>query len=182
MKVSLFDSAAELMSVPYLQARYGGQAPERVGLKHPSIAPYGAFTCADGRDIVIAIQNEREWADFCRDVLREPALFEDPRCSGNAARMANREWVDGKVAEVFGQLKSASVIDRLTDAQIAFGNLNSVHDLIQHSQLRTRAMQVGGRLVEVPASPWSVEWDGETYPAAPALNQHERKIRDEFAQ
>ena len=44
VKVSLFDSAAELMSVPYLQARYGGKAPQRVGLKPPSIAPYGSFT------------------------------------------------------------------------------------------------------------------------------------------
>ncbi len=180
VKVSLFDSAAELMSVPYLQARYGGQAPERVGLKHPSIAPYGAFTCADGRDILISIQNEREWADFCRQVLREPALLADPRCTSNAARMANRAWVDGKVAEVFGQLKSGAVIDRLTEAQTAFGNLNSVHDLIQHPQLRTRRMQVGGRMVEVPAAPWSVEWEADTYPAAPALNEHERQIRGEF--
>ncbi len=181
VKVSLFDSAAELMSVPYLQARYGGQAPERVGLKHPTIAPYGAFTCADGRDILISIQNEREWADFCRKVLCEPALLDDPRCASNAARVANRPWVDGKVAEVFGQLRSASVIDRLTEAQTAFGNLNSVHDLIQHPQLRTRSMQVGGRMVEVPATPWSVEWDGETYAAAPALNEHGQKIRGEFA-
>ncbi len=180
VKVSLFDSAAELMSVPYLQTRYGGQAPERVGLKHPTIAPYGAFTCADGRDILISIQNEREWADFCRNVLREPALLEDPRCANNAARVANRAWVDGKVAEVFGQLKSAAVIDRLTEAQTAFGNLNSVHDLIQHPQLRTRRMPVGGRMVEVPATPWSVEWDGDTYPAAPGLNEHDRAIRSEF--
>ena len=62
-------------------ARYGGKAPERVGLKHPTITPYGAFTCADGRDIVISIQNEREWAEFCREVLREPALLDDPRCA-----------------------------------------------------------------------------------------------------
>ncbi|MCX7631642.1 MAG: CoA transferase, partial [Geminicoccaceae bacterium] len=55
VKVSLFGSAAELMSVPYLQARYGGRAPERVGLRHPSIAPYGAFRCADGVDIVISV-------------------------------------------------------------------------------------------------------------------------------
>lgn len=181
VRVSLFDSAAELMSVPYLQARYGGRAPDRVGLKHSTIAPYGGFTCADGREIVIAIQNEREWADFCRHVLRDPALFEDPRCLSNAARVANRAWVDSKVAEVFGQLKSASVIDRLTDAQTAFGNLNSVYDLIEHPQLRTRSMQVSGRTVEVPATPWSVEWESDTYAAAPALNEHEHKIRDEFA-
>lgn len=91
VKVSLFDSAAELMAVPYLQARYGGNAPQRVGLKHPSIAPYGGFTCADGRDIVISIQNEREWADFCRAVLHDPALATDARCRSNESRVQNRD-------------------------------------------------------------------------------------------
>ena len=181
VKVSLFGSAAELMSVPYLQTRYGGRAPERVGLKHPSIAPYGAFTCADGRDVVISIQNEREWADFCRHVLCEPALLDDPRCAGNAARVAHRDWVDGTVARVFGGLPSGTVIERLTQAQTAFGNINSVHDLIAHPQLRTRRMPVGERTVEMPASPWAVEWDAETFAPAPALDQHAKAIRAEFA-
>ena len=91
-------------------------------------------------------------------MLREPALFEDPRCSNDAARVASRDWVDVKVADVFSQLKSASVSDGLTDAQTAFANLNSVHDLIQHPQLRTRTMPVGGRTDEVPATAWSVKW------------------------
>ena len=181
VKVSLFGSAAELMSVPYLQARYGGKAPERVGLKHPTIAPYGAFTCADGRDIVISIQNEREWAAFCRTVLRRPELLEDPRCANNAARVANRPFVDGVVAEVFGALPSAAVFDRLTDAQTAFGRVNSVHDLIEHPQLRTRRMEVHGRGVEVPASPWGVEWDAGPFPPAPALDAQGAKVRAEFA-
>ncbi len=145
VQVSLFDSAAELMSVPYLQPRYGGNAPQRVGLKHPSIAPYGAFTCADGRDIVISIQNEREWTDFCREVLQEPDLPQDPRACSNAARVANRPWLDGKVAAVFASLPSAEVVDRLTTAQTAYGNVNGVHDLIAHPQLRTRPMAVRPR-------------------------------------
>ena len=180
VKVSLFDSAAELMSVPYLQARYGGKAPQRVGLKHPSIAPYGAFSCADGRDILISIQNEREWQDFCRDVLREPGLPQDPRCSSNAARMANREWVDGKVAAVFAGLPSAAVIDRLTSAQTAYGSVNSVHDLIEHPQLRTRRMPVGERSVEVAALPWITEWDPAFYRPVPAVDEHGAAIRREF--
>jgi itaconate CoA-transferase len=180
VKVSLFGSAAELMSVPYLQARYGGKAPERVGLKHPTIAPYGAFTCADGRDIVIAIQNEREWADFCRVVLRRPDLLQDARCADNAARVANRGFVDGTVAQVFAGLASGALIDRLTEAQTAFGNVNSVHDLIAHPQLRTRRMPVQGRNVDVPASPWGVEWEGESYAEAPALNAQSAALRAEF--
>jgi crotonobetainyl-CoA:carnitine CoA-transferase CaiB-like acyl-CoA transferase len=179
VKVSLFGSAAELMSVPYLQTRYGGKAPERVGLKHPTIAPYGAFTCADGRDIVISIQNEREWTDFCKVVLRRPELLSDPRCHGNAARVENRPFVDGTVSEVFGSLTSA-VVDRLTEAQTAYGQVNSVYDLIQHSQLRTRRMPVQGREVEVPASPWGMEWDSDRFAATPTLNQHGSSLRSEF--
>ena len=79
VKVSLFDSAAELMAVPYLQARYGNGAPERVGLRHPSIAPYGSFTCADGRELVLSIQNEREWQTFCEQVLMRPDMHSDMR-------------------------------------------------------------------------------------------------------
>lgn len=181
VKVSLFGSAAELMAVPYLQARYGGQAPERVGLKHPTIAPYGAFTCADGRDIVISIQNEREWADFCRVVLRRPELLQDPRCANNAARVAHRDFVDGVVGEVFGAEASGTIVDRLTEAQTAFGNVNSVHDLIEHPQLRTRRMNVHGRSVEVPASPWGVEWEGAEFAEAPALDADGAAIRAEFS-
>ncbi|MFY8103174.1 MAG: CaiB/BaiF CoA transferase family protein [Ramlibacter sp.] len=181
VKVSLFGSAAELMSVPYLQARYGGKAPDRVGLKHPSIAPYGAFTCADGRDVVISIQNEREWADFCTKVLLRPELLEDARCRSNAARVANREFVDGAVAAVFASESSASMVDRLIAAQTAFANVNTVYDLIEHPQLRTRPMPVQGRTVQVPVSPWIVPWDTEQFAEAPALDAHGAAIRAEFS-
>ena len=181
VKVSLFDSAAELMAVPYLQARYGGKAPGRVGLKHPTIAPYGGFSCADGRDIVISIQNEREWADFCRVVLHQSGLLDDARCTTNAARVEHREWLDGLVAAVFAAHTSAEMIDRLTDAQTAYGSVNSLNDLIEHPQLRTRRMPVGSRSVEVPAIPWVSEWDAESYRAAPAVDEHGAAIRAEFA-
>lgn len=181
IKVSLFDSAAELMGVPFLQTRHGGKAPERVGLKHPSIAPYGAFTCADGRDILVSIQNEREWVDFCREVLGRPDLPADPRFSNNAARVANRHLVDGTVAVVFATLTSAEAIDRLTTAKTAFGSVNSVQDLISHPQLRTRRMRVNGHHADVPALPWITDWDDEGYPEAPALDAHGSALRTEFA-
>jgi crotonobetainyl-CoA:carnitine CoA-transferase CaiB-like acyl-CoA transferase len=179
--VSLFDSAAELMSVPYLQAHYGGRAPERVGLKHPSITPYGVFTCADGRELVISIQNEREWAEFCRQVLKRPDLLQDPRCVDNAARCANRAFVDGGVAEVFAGLASGEVIERLTAAQTAYGKVNSVQDLIEHPQLRTRAMPVGDHLARLPALPWQVAWEDADYPPAPRIDEHGAALRTEFA-
>jgi itaconate CoA-transferase len=167
--VSLFDSAAELMAVPYLQARYGGKAPERVGLKHPSIAPYGSFTCSDGREIVLSIQNEREWASFCEVVLGEPGMAGHPHFDSNAARVRHRAELDAAIQTVFERLTYAEAADRLTEAQTAFGAINSVHDLIGHPQLRTRPMEVNGRQVEVPATPYRTEWDDERFAPVPPI-------------
>lgn len=172
VKVSLFDSAAELMAVPYLQARYGAGAPERVGLKHPSIAPYGAFTCSDGRELVLSIQNEREWKSFCDCVLRRPELPADPRFASNAVRTRHREALDALVQQVFAGLSYGEAVDRLTEAQTAYGAINSVHDLIAHPQLRTREMLVNGRAVRVPAAPYGVEWEDEVFAPAPRLGEH----------
>ena len=173
IKVSLFDSAAELMAVPYLQARYGAAAPERVGLKHPSIAPYGAFTCSDGRDIVLSIQNEREWLNFCQTVLGDPAIATDPRFSSNRSRTANRTELEAAIQAVFGRLTYGQAVDRMTEAQTAFGAINSVHDLIGHPQLRTRAMQVNGRRAEIPATPYKTEWDETTFAPVPRIGEHQ---------
>ena len=172
VQVSLFDSAADLMAVPYLQARYGASAPERVGLRHPSIAPYGSFVCSDGREVVLSIQNEREWANFCRVVLGEPGLATDARFNNNAVRTRNRVELEASIQAVVGRLTYAEMIDRLTEAQTAYGSINSVHDLIAHPQLRTRGMYVNGRLAEVPATPYVMEWDDAEFPPAPAIGEH----------
>jgi len=160
------------MAVPYLQARYGSGAPERVGLKHPSIAPYGSYACEDGRELVISIQNEREWKKFCDLVLQRPGAATDPRFESNAARTTNRDALDSLVAETFAQLTYGQAVDRLTDAQTAFGAINTVHDLIEHPQLRTKPMNVNGREIEMPAAPYKSEWDAESFPPVPRLGEH----------
>lgn len=170
--VSLFDSAAELMAVPYLQARYGTGAPKRVGLKHPSITPYGSFICSDGREIVLSIQNEREWANFCRVVLSDAGLAAEPRFNNNNLRTEHRTELEECIQAAFGQLTGGEAIDRLTEAQIAYGSINSVHDLIAHPQLRTRRMEVHGQGVEVPAPPYVTEWDDPQFAPAPGIGEH----------
>ncbi len=172
VKVSLFDSAAELMAVPYLQARYGAGAPERVGLRHPSIAPYGAFTCADGRELVLAIQNEREWTSFCETVLLRPDIAVDERFADNPRRTEHRDVLEALVQDIFSTLSYAQAVDRLTQAQTAYGAINSVHELIEHPQLRTKDMNVRGRVVQVPANPYVTEWDDQSYRPVPGIDEH----------
>lgn len=74
INISLFDCLADWMSVPYLQQVYGGKAPARNGTHHASIAPYGCYPAGDGRQVMIGIQNEREWKRFCQKVLQTPEL------------------------------------------------------------------------------------------------------------
>ena len=71
-----------------------------------------------------------------------------------------------------GLLTYAEAVDRLTEAQTAYGAINSVHDLISHPQLRTREMKVGGRSVQVPASPFATEWDDPVFRPLPGIDQH----------
>ena len=174
LHVSLFDAAAELMAVPYLQARYGHAAPQRGGLKHPSIAAYGAFICSDGREVVLAVQNDREWRAFCQHVLQDPALAEDPRFVDSATRNRHRDEIEALIQAVIGQLTGAQVADRLTEAQTPFGAINSVIDLIHHPQLRTRQVRVRGRTVEMPAPACQAPWQEDArLREAPGINAHD---------
>ena len=129
---------------------------------------------------MIAIQNEREWADFCSLMRRQHELVRDPRGANNAARLANRAFVDHAVARVFTSLARGALADRLTKAQTAFGNVNSVADLIAHLQLRTRPTVMHGRGLDVAATPWSVECEADHFAPAPALDAQGSAIGAEF--
>jgi crotonobetainyl-CoA:carnitine CoA-transferase CaiB-like acyl-CoA transferase len=179
--VSLFDGMAEFMTVPLLHHDYGGVAPARVGLAHPSIAPYGAFTAADGVQLVISIQSQREWLAFCKTVMEAPALAVDPRFLNNTLRYRNREALDASVAALFGWHPSADLIARLTEAGTAWSRLNGVDGLSAHSQLRRIIVETPDGPVTMPASPVRRS-NGSAQPGSvPAIGAHNRAIREEFA-
>ncbi len=178
--VSLFDSAAELMAVPYLQTRYGGKAPERVGLKHPSIAPYGAFSAGDGKEFVLSIQNEREWANFCEFVMTDPDLGRHPKYCNNTLRTTHRNELEALIQAVFSQLDYPQCVARLTKAQTAYGAINSVQDLIDHPQFRTRPVEVNGQTALLPALPYLTEWDAAKFDSPPAIGQQDEALKAEF--
>ena len=179
--VSLFDGIADWMTVPLLHYDYAGKAPHRVGLSHPSIAPYGAFDAGDGVTLVVSIQNEREWRRFCQHVLGDVGIADDERFATNSARCVHREVLDATVASVFAGLSAAELIVRFEAAGTAWARLNGVDGLSAHSQLRRVEAPTPSGPVALPASP--IRWDGET-PAAgavPAVGADSATIRAEFA-
>ena len=180
LSVSLFDATAEWMAVPLLHHDYGGKAPTRQGLQHPSIAPYGAFVAADGKEIVIAIQNEREWARFCGEILGDAALARDPRFSDNPRRVANRAALDAIVASRFARETREALGRRLVAADIAFGNLNGVADFSRHPHLRRLAVPTPEGPIAVPAPPALFASEAPSG-GVPAVGEHSAAIRAEFA-
>ena len=180
IQVSLFDALADWMTVPLLHQVYGGRAPGRVGLNHPSIAPYGAYAAADG-EVVVSIQNEREWLRFCSQVLQRPRLAADPRFADPSARVANRAALDAEIAAVWERLKRAEVVARLEAAQIAYGRVNSLADLAAHSQLRRAPVDTPAGELELVAPPARLVGEAVELGRVPALNAQGAALRREFA-
>ena len=177
--ISLFDGMADWMTVPLLHLEHGGRAPPRTGLSHAMIAPYGAYPVGDGGQMVIAIQNEREWARFCAAILGDAALATDARFAGHPARLANRPAMDALIVAAFARHDMDSLADALRNAQIAFGRLNDVAGLSAHPQLRRARVATPAGTVEIVAPPARHGEDRAPGPV-PALGAHGAAIRVEF--
>ncbi len=181
IKVSLFDALADWMTVPLLHQQYGGAAPERVGLHHPSIAPYGAYVCEGGEQVVISIQNEREWVRFCTDVLALPELATDERFASNPARCANRPALDDQINAVFSRYSRGALSERLREGGIAYGAVNAVADLVEHAQLRRTDVATPSGPVSIVAPPAQVRGADAALGAVPDVGEHSAALRREFA-
>ena len=188
IRLSLFDMMAEWMSVPLVQHTHGGGGPTRVGLRHPTIAPYGAYATVDGALTLISIQNEREWQRLCSTVLDASSLADDPRFSSNNARVDNRAALEEELGRRIGALDRAEFQRRLGDAAIAYGSVNGLDDLAGHPALRRRGIvSSSGVAVELAAHPirWALDDpDGGprevAEPVVPAVGAHTDAIRAEF--
>jgi crotonobetainyl-CoA:carnitine CoA-transferase CaiB-like acyl-CoA transferase len=178
---SLFAGMADWMNVPFLYFEGTGRAPERMGLAHPSICPYGAFPTRDGSQVLISIQNEREWANFCRVVMSDPALPERAEYASNNARVANRTLVDGHVASVFATMTRDEAAAKLRDAGTAYGFVNGVADLGRHPALRRATVATPNGDVSIVAPPVLRDGAAPELGRVPGVGEHTAAIRREFS-
>jgi formyl-CoA transferase len=179
LSVSLFDAMADWMTVPLLQHE-GGKTPQRIGLAHPSISPYGVFKSRDGVDILIAIQNDREWRVLAEKVLGDPRLAADPDFATNVERVKRRADTDGRVAAVFGALDAEALIAKLAAADIAFARVNTPADLARHPHLRRITVRTPSGEVSYPAPAERHMSSQRRYGAVPGKGEHTVKVRKEF--
>ncbi len=179
--VSLFDGAADWMTVPYVHEVYGTGSPGRMGLRHPSIAPYGAYSTRDSKDIVISIQNEREWQRFCQMFLHMPDVANDPKFSSNTERVCHMNELDELIGQTFAQLTANEALARLDASNTAYGQVRSVAEMAVHPALRTWPMQINDHDLNLIAPPVQTPWDDLRFAPAPKTGQHTDQIRAEFS-
>jgi formyl-CoA transferase len=179
ISISMFDAMADWMAVPLLQHE-GGDTPKRIGLAHTSISPYGAFKTKDSGDVLISIQNDREWRILAEHVMGDKKLAEDPNFATNVERMKRRAETDGRVAAAFAKLDVEPLCELLARHDIAFGRINDCELLAHHPHLRRLTIDSPTGPVSMPAP--SAIHDGESrhYGPVPALGEHNDYIRKEF--
>ena len=178
--VSLFDGMADWMNVPLMFFEGTGKTPARIGMAHPSLCPYGAFETKDGAQILISIQNEREWADFATHFLGDAGLTSRAEFATNMARVANRPMVDAHIAGVFASRTRSECVAALGAANTAYGFINGVEGLASHKALRRVVVETerGPVAMAAPAARFS---DGaRALGPVPALGAHTAAVRREF--
>ncbi|HEY2312309.1 MAG TPA: CaiB/BaiF CoA-transferase family protein [Streptosporangiaceae bacterium] len=183
VEVAMLDALGEWMSQPYLYAVYGGGEPRRNGARHASISPYGPYAAADGQ-VFLGLQNEREWAILCRDILGQPELMQDPRFATNTDRVTHDHELTPIIESALRELTAAEVEARLDAAGIANARLRTPGEFAAHPQLaaRDRWRDIGtpGGSVRALLPPVTVAGREAAMGDVPALGQHTAAILAEL--
>ncbi|WP_338775697.1 CaiB/BaiF CoA-transferase family protein [Streptomyces sp. DG1A-41] len=184
VEVSLFEALAEWMGQPAYYTRHGGTQPPRLGTQHATIAPYGTYEAADGKEVLFSIQNEREWAALCTEFLGRPELVEDPRFATGSDRVAHREELNTIVAARFARSGSAQVLEDLEAIGIACAGVNDVAAFLDHPVLAARGrwteVAVPGATVEALLPPADLAGLPSRMDPVPAVGEHTESILAEL--
>lgn len=182
--VSMLEALAEWMGYPMYYAFDGASPPAQAGAQHATIFPYGPFVAGDGREVMLGLQNEREWLAFCESVLEQSDLVDDSRFDSNHARAANKEELTAIIIAAFASLSAEDVIVRLDAAGIANSRMNDMAGLWAHEQLkaRDRWRDVSTPVGPVPAllPPGGIGGIEPRMGAVPDLGEHSRMILTEL--
>jgi itaconate CoA-transferase len=181
--VALLDALGEWMSQPYYYTVYGEREVRRTGARHASISPYGPYS-ADGGQVFLGLQHDREWAVFCERVLHRPDLITDERFRTNPDRLAHDAELTLIIETTIGSMPPGSVVALLDEVGIANARLRTPAQYAAHPQLvardRWREVDTPAGRVRALLPPVSVHGREAAMGAVPALGQHTDTVLSEF--
>ncbi len=180
IEVSLFHSLMDWMNVPHLQKQYGNTNVQRVGLNHPTIAPYGVYSAKEGKKILFGIQNEREFQNFCSKILEMDSLATAPEFNTNIGRVANRDALNSVINAKFANMEINALAAKFQENNIAFGRLNGLDDLLVHPQTEFISVRSGGKEYNLFSPSGLIKGQKYQLGEVPELDQHGFQLRNEF--
>ena len=137
--VSMLD--AQVAWLTYQAAYYfaNDEPPKRLGAAHPTLVPYQAFYCQDGKLLNLAVGSERIWERFC-EAIERPDLKDNPDYATNPDRVKNRNELVSLLGEVFSQRPVLEWVDALNGASVPAGPINDLADVFSDPQVLARDM------------------------------------------
>jgi len=177
--MALFDTQLAMLANQASNALIGGDDPPRQGNTHPNIVPYQTFEASDQR-IIIAVGNDRQFARLAT-LCGHSGWVEDERFANNSARVAHRKEMVAAVAECISRKPAAEWLDRLEEAGIPAGPINTISQALADVQAQHRAMVRTIAGTPMVGSP--VRMDGERVDSdlpPPALGQHTGEVLQEL--
>ena len=189
IEISMLEAMTEWMGYPLYYSLDGATQPTRSGTDHATIYPYGCFrtgseSSSGESEIMLGIQNEREWEKFCRIILDDDSLITAPAYTSNSNRSKNRDSLRIIIEDKLKKLKAEEVIEALESCGIACAKANTLAELWQHPQLRAL-----NRFIEVETEVGTLEalappGHSDSFDAAvskvPSLGEHTRTILGEL--
>jgi len=184
IQISMLEALVEWTMPAAYVTQYTGHAPERTGTRHNFVVPYGGYRVGDGSSVNLAVQNDGQWRRLCAVVLRQPDLADDPRFATNELRLKNRAELEPLIERLLADDTRASVEARLVDADVPFGTVNTVADVLSHPQLaaRERWFDIDSPVGELRAFHHPMNIVGLDRPPmrVPALGEHTEDVLREL--
>jgi itaconate CoA-transferase len=184
IEISMLECMAEFSGGQIYTYAYSGVQLERAGWRHNIIVPYGPYRCGGGKHVNLAVQNEGQWERLCSTVLGQPSLATDPRFDTNAKRLANRQVLEPLIEDILGELSEAEVLVRLERADVPYGRINDLKEVVEHPQLaargRWRSYDSEAGPLDMLDHPMNISGLPRRTDAVPAIGQHTAEVLKEI--
>jgi len=183
LDISLLD--CQIAALGNLGANYHltGEAPQRFGNAHASLAPYQVFPTADAH-LVLAVGNDAQFRAFCS--VAALGLADDPRFSTNAARVEHRALLSAAIGAAMRRRPSAFWLSALEKVGVPCGPINTLLELFANPQVAARnvvetVVRPNGDTLRLSASPLRMsQTPAQTYAAPPQLGQDTESVLREL--
>jgi len=182
--VSLFDTMTDLMGYPLTFTQHSGVDQIPLGMSSPAVAPYGAYSTADGQTVVLGTTNDSEWQRLSRQIIQRDDLADDPRFASNSGRCAHRAVVDEAIGEWCAAHDLNHVQKTADAAGIGNARYNLPSEVLAHPQLsardRWRQVETSAGPIQALLPPPVISGYQFAMGAVPGLGQHTESVLAEL--